>query len=127
MPALFLRIGASLMVLLGLARGWGGLLLLGRGHAVDPDILAGPVAARAVGFGLVVVGTLVLVGAVGVFRRRASGWRLGVGATLLFVLDGLVNGAVLYGRPGDAGTFANVVAAALIVGFLLAGRRALAE
>ena len=126
MPIVLLRTGAVSMLLLGLARGLGGALLLARGPDLDPDILAGAAAARAVGLGLLAVAALEIVAAIGVLRRRLWGWRLGIGATLLFVLDGLVNGTVLYGRPGDGGTVANVVAAALILGFLFGGRAALA-
>jgi hypothetical protein len=127
MPTTFLRTAAALMLLLGAVRGFGGILLLFRGPDLDPDILAGPIAARVIGVGLIVVAALEIVASIGAFRRRRAAWRLGIAATLLFVVDGLVNGAVLYGRPGDAGTTVNVVAAVLILGTLLAGRRALAD
>jgi len=65
------------------------------------------------------------VSAVGVFRGLRSFWMAGIICTVAFVIDGAINGYVLYGHPGDRGTAVNVIAAALILTCLLAGKAAL--
>ena len=121
----YLQIGGALMVLLGLARGAGGAALLVRGGAADPNIHAGRAAVASVGVSLALLGMLLVVSGIGVMRRRRLYWLVGAVATIAFVLGGLMNGAVLYGRPGGAGTALNVVAAGAIVACLWLGRGAL--
>jgi len=41
------------------------------------------------------------------------------------MIDGAINGYLLYGRPGDRGTIVNVIAAALILTSLHFGKCAL--
>ena len=120
-----LLIGGCLMALLGLARGAGGLALLVRGASVDPKIHAPATAVTVVGLGLVVVGLLLVVAAIGVLRHRRTSWSLGLWSVILFVIGGAVNGTVLYGRPGGQGTIANVVVAGVIAACLHLGKRAL--
>ncbi len=120
-----LSIGAALMLLLGLARGAGGVALLLKGVSADPRIRATGPAAAGIGAALLVLGLVLVVSAVGVFRGRRPFWLLGVAGTVAFVIDGLINGTVLYGRPGAGGTTANLAAAAAILVFLLLSRAAL--
>jgi uncharacterized membrane protein (DUF2068 family) len=79
----------------------------------------------ALGAGLIAVGVISVIASLGLMRCRAWGWVLGMLALVLFVADGLVNGYLLFGRPGDRGTMVNLAAAALILFCLLRGRRAL--
>jgi hypothetical protein len=111
------------MILLGAARGVGGVLLLYRGSALDPAIRASDAAASAVGAGLAFLGAALVVAGVGILRGSALSLRLGALFTLLFAVDGAVNGYVLYGRPGEGGTVVNVVVALLILASLSHGRR----
>ena len=120
-----LRLGAVLMALLGLARAAGGILLLTRGSAADPRIHAGGPTVAAVGMVLLVLGSILLAAAVGVFVRRRLFWRIGIACTIAFVIDGGINGTLLYGKPGDQGTVVNVVVAAAILICLRAGAKAL--
>jgi hypothetical protein len=122
---LFLTAGAALMAALGVVRAAGGLALLLRGPALDPAIQASASAAALVGGVLLILGLLLLVAALGVFRHSRAFWMLGVVASIAFVVDGVVNGLVLYGRPGAGGTVANLIAALLILGALGFGRSAL--
>ncbi len=85
-------------------------------------ILQGASAVLTVGLFLLLLGLVLITSAVGVFRRRTFFWRLGIGGTVAFVVDGAINGFVLYGQPGDRGTLVNVVAAVLILACLLVGR-----
>ena len=122
-PLLF--VGALLMLLLGLAAGLGGGMLVLQGPSADPDIRASAAVVFGVGIGLSILGTALVVAAIGVFRRQSAFWRAGMVLTLLFLIDGAINGYLLYGSPGDRGTLVNLAAAALIVGCLLAGRSGL--
>ena len=123
----FLRAAGALMVLVGLARGAGGVALLARGGAADPAIKAGGAAVVAAAMSLLLLGALLVAAGVGVLRRKRAAWVIGAVGTVAFVLGGAVNGTVLYGRPGGGGTALNVLAAAAIIGGLLAGRSALAD
>jgi hypothetical protein len=121
----FLTAGGILMILLGLVRGVGGLMLVMRGSALDRAIHAtGPVVV-VLGAVLMILGAGLIVTGVGVIRRRPTFWLAGILFTVAFLIDGAINGTVLYGRPGAGGTFANAVVAILILACVLAGRRAL--
>jgi hypothetical protein len=123
----WLGTGGILMVLLGLARGAGGLALLVRGPAADPRIRAGSLAVLVAGVLLVLLGVSLVVAGVGTVRRRRAFRAAGIVLTVLFVVDGLVNGVMLYGRPGIGGTLANVVVALVILACLGAGKGALRD
>jgi hypothetical protein len=121
----YLIIAGVLMILLGIARGIGGTTLLAHGATSDPAIEASTTAIILVGAVLVLLGIFLIAAALGVMRGNIRSWRLGIVLTVAFVIDAAVNGAVLYGRPGAGGTLANVIAAVLIVTFLMLGRGAL--
>lgn len=121
----FLQAAGVMMVLLGAARGAGGVVLVARGGAADPKIQAAGAAVVSAGASLLLLGALLVVAGVGTFMRRRTAWVLGALATIAFVMGGAVNGTVLYGKPAVMGTAINVVAAAAIIACLLAGRGAL--
>jgi hypothetical protein len=121
----FLVAGGALMLLLGLARGAGGLVLLVRGPSTDPAIGAGTAAVAVVGTFLLLLGIALVTSAIGVLRRSRTAWWAGIACTIAFVIDGAINGTLLYGRAGDRGTIANLAAAAVILACLVSGRRAL--
>jgi hypothetical protein len=123
----YLIIGGVLMSLLGLARGVGGLVLLTRGAAADPNIQATDTAVLLAGVTLALLGSALIAAGVGVFRMLRSFWLLGIICTVAFVVDGAINGLVLYGHPGDRGTIANVIVAALILTCLLLGKSTLRD
>jgi hypothetical protein len=116
-------IAAVLMALLGVARGGGGVLLLLQAGATMPEIVAGDGTVRVLGALLVAIGLLEVVSAIGVWRLDRRFWLLGIAVTVAFVVDGAVNGWLLFGRPGEAGTLVNVVVASVIIGCLWATRR----
>jgi hypothetical protein len=120
-----LMVGSVLLLLLGLARGSGGVILLLHGHAADARILASEPVVSRLAVGLVVIGLLVIVSAIGIMRGKAGFWFLGVIGTILFVIDGAINGYFLYGSPGEAGTAVNVVASLIILAALFRGRKIL--
>lgn len=121
-PAAALRTAGLLLLVLGLARAAGGLVLAtSGGEAVDSTRVSDE-TARLLGAGLIFVGLLSAAASVGCMLRRTWGWSLGFVAIVLFVADGLLNGTLLLGRPGDTGTIVNVIAAALIAVCLVRGR-----
>lgn len=125
MQKAFLYAGGVLMAIVGLVRGTGGVTLLLRGAAADERIHAAGATVVAAGVTLVVLGLALVAAAVGVLRRGRTAWLAGVILTLAFVMGGALNGLALYGRPQTAGTVANVLAAAVIIGCLWRGRGAL--
>jgi hypothetical protein len=117
-----LLLASILLLLLGLARGAGGLVLLRQGSpAVDSNRISQQTVSL-LGFGLLLIALGAIVASVGIMRRRVWGWRLGMIVPVIFVLDGALNGFLLFGKPGDRGTIINVVAALLIIGCLWAVR-----
>jgi hypothetical protein len=124
-PSVALRTAALLLLVLGLARGTGGVVLAIWGSSPADTLRVGSDVMLALGGGLIAVGVISVVASLGLMRCRAWGWALGMLAIVLFVADGLVNGYLLFGRPGDRGTMVNLAAAALILFCLLRGRRAL--
>ncbi len=115
--------GGVLMLLLGLARAAGGLVLLVEGGAADPNIHSSGPAVTLVGISLVLIGTILAAAAVGVLRGSRPFRLIGIFSTVIFVIGGAINGYVLYGRPGDRGTLVNLVVAAIILGTLLPGAK----
>lgn len=120
-----LIVGAVLMILLGIARGAGGIVLLVQGPSTDPRIRATEATVAVLGVVLVLLGAAIVATGLGVLRRNRRAWAWGIWLVIAFVIDGAINGYVFFGRPGEQGTVGNLVAAALIVSSLLLGRRAL--
>lgn len=114
---------AVLMVLVGMLRALGAVLLLAGGPAAAPGVLAGAVATRSLGavmlgLALVEIGLAMLV-----LRGSARAILPGVAATAALWLDALVNGWALYGAPRAEGVVINTIIAGAIVALLLAARR----
>ncbi len=124
----WLLVASLLMIAVALARGLGGLLFLLRGNRIELDrpILASSGEIVLMGFGLLLISVLFLTSAIGVFRRNFFFWRLGIFTSFLFIIDGALNGTLLFGHPLETGTIMNIVAAILIIGALLLGKDSLA-
>ncbi len=116
---LSLYIAAILMILLGLARGLGGIILLLQGKSTLPEIKTSETVLVFLAAGLILIGTLEIISAIGIFFLKRIYWFMGLVVTLLFVIDGVVNGYFLFGKPGEGGTLINLAAAAVIISFLL--------
>lgn len=120
-----LLIGAVLMILLGLARGIGGLIILIQGKAALSNIKTDETVLIFLSIGLIVIGVFEIISAVGVYYLKRKYWFLGIVVTLLFVIDGAINGYFLFGKPGDQGTVVNLIVAIIIITFLLLGKKSL--
>lgn len=120
-----LIVGSLLMILLGLARGLGGIVLLLQGKTVLPDIKTNETVLIFLAIGLILIGIFEVISAVGVYFLKRKYWFLGIVITILFVIDGAINGYFLFGKPGDQGTVINAVAAIIIITLLLLGKKSL--
>jgi hypothetical protein len=121
---LALRTGAILLLLLGVIRGAGGVMLATSGPGLVDSGRVDAATARLLGGGLILVGLVAAAARQGSMLRRAWGRTLGLAAIVLFVVDGLINGTMLFGKPGEGGTIVNAVAAVLILACLVRGRAA---
>ena len=72
--------------------------------------------------GLILIGIFEIISAVGVYLKRKC-WLLGIFITVLFAIDGAINGYFLLGNPGDQGTVVNLIAAVIIITLLLFGKK----
>jgi len=117
--------GATLLLLLGLARGFGGVMLLVRGPALVPVTRATRDETNLLALGLFVVAYLAIWAGLAAFFRRSYSVRLAYVAVVLFVAGGVLNGLVLYGSPRPAGVAGNVAVALVIALLAFAGRRSI--
>jgi hypothetical protein len=113
----------ALLVVVGLARGLGGLAMVFSGGSMLGTAAASDAAIRIAG-----VIAFILSGAVfvpGTLLVRGGGGRLyavgAVAVTLLF-LDGVWNGWLLFGTPRLRGQLANAVVAVIAVSLLVVAR-----
>ena len=114
-------ISSLLMIFIGLFRSIGGISLLLGGDQLDTKvpILASAGQLNGVGIGLLIVGILLIVSAAYFWRRLTRrSWILCWIALIIFLLDGLVDGFILFGRPLAQGQIINL-SAAIIIGILL--------
>jgi hypothetical protein len=113
-----------MLILLGIARGAGGVMLLKQGPETLDSIQATHDVVKGIGWGLVFIGLFAVISGLGVLLNKRPFYRMGFAAVVAFVLDGVLNGWLLFGKPGDIGTLVNVVVAGVIILFLLMGRKA---
>ena len=120
-----LIIAAILMIFLGSARLLGGITLLLQGKTTLPDIKTNETVLIFLAIGLILIGLIEIISAVGIYFLKRKYWLLGIFVTVLFVIDGAINGYFLFGKPGDQGTVINLIAALIIITFLLLGKKSL--
>ena len=122
------RIAAFLMILLGLVRGFGGMLLLGGSEDLDlgMPITASEGTLALAGYSLVVVCLLlVIAGIVLTIRHDRLSWMISWIGLGLFLVGGLMNGFLLFGSPQLSGQVVNLLVSGLIAGCLLWSKKAL--
>jgi len=111
------------MIILGLARGIGGIILLIQGKSTLPNIKTNETVLIFLAIVLIIIGIFEVISAIGIYYLKKKYWVLGVFVTALFVIDGMINGYFLFGKPGDQGTIINIFVAIVIITFLLIGKK----
>jgi hypothetical protein len=109
------------MMIIGLLRASGGIALLRGGAQSDPgfQIIASEGQLTGVGIGLLIAGILLIVAAVLFWREQTrTRWLFCWIALAVFLLNGLVNGFILFGHPLVRGQIINW-GAALIIAILI--------
>ncbi len=116
---------SSLMIIVALARGLGGLTLLLKGKNIELSrpIIANNTEITFIGIGLILIAILFVISAVGILMKKSLFWKLGIITAILFVIGGAINGTLLFGQPLETGTIINIVAAIIIISFLIFGKK----
>lgn len=113
----YLIIASVFMIIVGLFRGIGGLLLIlnGKGVTDDPSDLLPVRMFSLVAIGLIIVFIFFAVAAYLTLSRKDNvGWVLSWIAIVIFLLDGVINGFILFGKPRFQGQLINIIASLLI-------------
>lgn len=127
---LWLYFAAAWMVLTGLFRGAGGLMLMLKGSNLPTPI---PITAAAGfillgGLTLLLVSLFLILSALLLWRKLSpSAWSYCRWALIIFLSGGLLNGYLLYGSPQTPGQMINFIAAVVPFLCLHLGRPALQE
>lgn len=122
------RIAAFLLILLGLIRGAGGMLLLKGGKDLDlgMPIVATDGQLAIAGYNLIIVCALmVIAGLVLTARHDKASWIFAWVSIALFLVNGVVNGILLFGHPLISGQLINFAISGLIALLLVWSKQAL--
>lgn len=126
MKRYFLYLAADLMIFVGIFRGIGGVSLLLKGTSVKSNVSISATGSQTllVGIGLVVVLLFMIAAGVLLMKRRSyKWWIVSWIATAFFLIDGVINGFILFGAPSFQGQIINLVAAMLIFISLVIGKK----
>jgi hypothetical protein len=122
---LCLIVAAALAALVGIVWAGGGIALYRGSPPIFPGISAGRSTAMNVGIGMVVAGGCLIAAAASAFLRHRIAWPLGAASAAVFAVDGFVSNYLLFGAIRPKHTLTDVAIAAVILGLLAGGRRAL--
>lgn len=101
-------IGAIVGLITGIGRGIGGFTLL-----------SGPLMERMIGIGLIIVALWLTVSAVALIVKQTPVRKKWMTAgIILFWLDGILNGFMLFGSPQISGQIVNLIIVVVVLGFL---------
>jgi hypothetical protein len=115
------------MIFVGLLRGLGGFLSLTNGiETVSENIVSWKTTVA--GSGLILVALLLIVSACLLFiKRNKTAWIVSWISIGLFIIGGLVNGFLLFGKPQIDGQIINWSICILTSLLLLFGKKAIKE
>jgi len=114
------------MTLIGLLRGLGGLLSLTKGIEAVVSTNIETWKTTVASSGLLIVALLLIVSACLLFvKRNKTAWILSWISIGLFIIGGLVNGFLLFGKPQIDGQIINWSVSILTVLLLLFGEKSL--
>ena len=122
----FLTIASIIMMLVGVLRAFGGIALLKKGNQLNTEIpiIASEMQIFIVAIGLLTIGVLLVSAAINLVRNNSKrSWNICWFTLLIFLLDGLLNGFLLFGQPLDQGQKINLIAIILVGILLLVGKR----
>jgi hypothetical protein len=124
----FLVIASILMIVIGVLRGMGGIFLYTKGSELvtNRPIIASEFQIKMVAMGLVIICILLIYsGIILLWNTNKGAWNISAVVLLLFLVTGLINGFVLFGRPVDQGQMINIIAVLVSIGLLITGKPAL--
>lgn len=124
----WLVIAAFIMILIGLLRGIGGTTLLLKGNHVDTNIpiMATSLQIKLVAYGLLLICLLFIYGSISLIRKYSKrSWNYCWLVLFIFLLGGLLNGYLLYGKPLEQGQMINFISVFIVSAFLFLGKPAL--
>ena len=122
---IYLYMAGSLMIIVGLLRGFGGFLSLTNGvETVNENTVTWKTTVA--GSGLLLVALLLIVSACLLFiKRNKTAWIVSWISICLFIIGGLVNGFLLFGKPQIDGQIINWSICVLTGSLLLFGKKAI--
>jgi hypothetical protein len=105
------------MIIVGLIRGIGGYLMIHGGNKVieDPADILPTRLFTLMGTGLIIVFIIFSIAAyLNLSQKNKIGWILSWIAIVAFLIDGVFNGFILFGKPKFQGQLINIIASLLI-------------
>ena len=124
----FLVFAAIIMIIIGALRAIGGVALLTNGNQLDTEIpiIASETQIYIVVIGLLIIGVLLIYGAINLMRNFSKrSWIICWIFLIIFILGGLLNGILLFGQQLDKGQIINLLAVILVGLFLFFGKSGL--
>jgi hypothetical protein len=121
----FLIAASVVMILVGILRGLGGIVLLARGNNINTGhpVVASGARMRIVALGLLAVCLLLVFSAINVLRKPdKKSWNLCWTALIIFLTGGVINGYLLFGHPIDKGQLINLSAVIICIVLLYLGK-----
>lgn len=115
-------------MIVGVLRAIGGIYLLMKSNQLDTTIpiIGSEEQIYVVAIGLLIIGVLLVCASINLLRNYSKmNWNICWIFLLFFLLDGLLNGFLLFGKPLDQGQKINFAAATIIGLFLILGKPAL--
>ncbi len=125
-----LIIASVLMIIAGLIKAFDGLALLIKGNQFDPDfaIIASEKQIIIAAFGLLTVSLLLYASAIYLMRTLTKrSYLFSWIVLLLFILDGVTNGYLLFGQLLYSGQLLNIILFLLSGLFLFLGKSTLKD
>jgi hypothetical protein len=125
---IYITMASVLMILVGILRGIGGIILLINGNNLDvePKIMASDLISRICGIELITLFFIFLVASLKLLKNKSlSGWNLAWIGLFIFIFGGLINGYLLFGTPFVQDQIINFVASILIATCLIFGKKSL--
>lgn len=123
----YLLVAASvLMLLIGLLRGFGGVVLITDSTVVSPELSSMRVNFAA--WSLIIVCCLLIFAGINlIIRRNKVAWTMSWIAIAIFIVGGVANGFALFGQPLGSGQLINISVSVVVGCLLLGGKGGLKE